>query len=602
MATFKWNIIAGSTVPTNVNGTFGTITIAASADGVRPSNAAYFAKEGDDTTGNGSRLYPCETPERAAALISGGQGVAIGGAGTYRITTPISIGNALGKTFISDVKHQCIIDLTGQPSFIATAGDASSCFSGMTFRNAATNVTATTSHLSALDCRFENCTTPFAVATADSNRRFVGCEFHQVLVLDFSIPAGAYGYSFSGNTFNLCRDIRFRTRTTGTVGSFNCIDNVFSKSNIWVQGISGFNFEYSIASTDCNWRFNATQGTAPTALPPTVPSGYVNYTTIGALVTAYNAAFSTTAAFTNSMVADPLLNDPTNGDLSPSFTSPADNLKYNGYYAGTRGPTRATNLNTLISSTNITNNSGILSPTTDAIASFVTKIIKLDAEYELDQIPFVALMADRNGEVIDFTNSLASSTIAAGSSVLTADTPYVVEGSSVTLTTPSLTVTPPRKVVPIAGQTSFSSAGGGVMREVLQAPNRYTVGMRVKSAADTPITSASALTANAHYYVVSGSVTHDGNTYNANDSFDAGAVTSFTGAGTVEKVFDPSDAFFPYIAPSTPIRCNRVGNVGTGAISKGNGDPTFDTATANQFRLFAVYVQYYLILQTDGIV
>lgn len=68
----NWTIKGGSVVTyQNTNtGAPTTITIAASADNARPSNAAYVAMWGNDTTGNGSRLRPYRTIAVAQAVSS----------------------------------------------------------------------------------------------------------------------------------------------------------------------------------------------------------------------------------------------------------------------------------------------------------------------------------------------------------------------------------------------------------------------------------------------------------------------------------------------------------------------------------------------------
>jgi hypothetical protein len=597
MGLHKWNNISNSSFIVNTNGAFTTATVAVASDNVRPSNAAYVSKSGNDVTGNGSRAYPYKTISKAYNThINSSGGVIIIGAGTYREGSLNSTNN-FGKTFIADVRGSVTLDLTGISSLLLNNNDVTAAFDGINVRNCSGTLFPISGPIWIRYGRFERIAT-FITSSNNVERRFEYCEFDRITTLHFVAGSTSFQRYFSKNTVSNCINVTFAARSTGNIGFFGLIDSVFFNSNIWVGGSNAFNPEYCVFSTGCMWRLNASQGTIPTQLPPTVTAGYTNYATISALIAAFNAAFSVTYVFSNTLVVDPLENNASLGDLTIAPSSPAANLAYDGLFAGSTGPTAPVNFNNLMSSTNFTNTAGVLSPTTDALASLVTRVVDLGAEYELDILPITSIIADRNGDAIDYESDLSATTIAVGGSMV-AETPYRVEGASIVWAGNTLAVND--CFTATAANLTFTSTGGGVVREVVQAPNRFSVQMRVKSTLPAAIGSATALTVNSVYIVVTGSILHNGTTYNVGESFDAGAITLFTGTGTVSEVFASGDAYFPYIVPRAPIRCNRVGNVGTGAISKGNGDPTYDTTSANQFRVFARYVQITLTLQSDNL-
>lgn len=594
----KWNFIGGSTTVYNNNGVTTTLTITASADNVRPSNAAYVAKWGNDTTGNGSRTRPYLTIAKANTILSSTLGVIILGEGVYREG---NISPAGVRTYLANTIRGVEINCTSFSTFLSLTID-NPCFIGLTVTSCNT-FTATQFWIIAVDCTFKNISTFRGTFSASGYYNlFTRCEFLNISTLSMQSAQGAFNNTITYNTFYNIRNLTWNV-ISGTANVFNNVNNVYRNCNIWISSANcGGVGEYSCYDSSCNWRFNASQGTVPTTLPPTIPSGYVNYTTLATLKAALLVAFPTAnPSFDQSIMSNPLFNNESGDDLTLSLSSPIKNWSYAGSFIGCRPPALAFNFtNDITEQTNITVTSGVVSITSiGSLAQFVTIPKDLGNIYQLLSLPVFRNIAERNGEGVDYVRDISGSTISAGVGVLTNDTPYVVEGSAISWN--SLTINVGDKFSAFTGQLDFTSAGGGVVREILDYPNQQNVEWRFKESLTGTISSGTGVLTIGDYYLANGSVTHNSITYTIGQIFKA-INADFTGAGTVSVVFASGDTWYPFDSSGIQPKCNRVGNVSTGVISKGNADNTFDRTPANQFNVVCRYIQARLTIQPNNLI
>jgi len=102
------------------------------------------------------------------------------------------------------------------------------------------------------------------------------------------------------------------------------------------------------------------------------------------------------------------------------------------------------------------------------------------------------------------------------------------------------------------------------------------------------------------YYLSTGSAILSANNYTTGNFIKGdGTAVTLTGA-TLEEVFT-TDAY-QYYETFGPLSCNREGNVFTGAITKGNGDPFFDRTPANIFKIAAKYIQIRYTIQANNLI
>lgn len=372
------------------------------------------------------------------------------------------------------------------------------------------------------------------------------CTFYNVRQAIFNTTVTAFQRTISNNTFVNCYDVQFLF----TASPFAFIYNVFKNCNIRFPNDVGVDFSLFF---QCNFRFNATAAATPTTIYPAVPTGYTYYSTIETVRTAYETAFSFSNSLPNCRVADPIFLHETIENFSLSITSPAKNMTYEGTFIGSRSRGHSVSLladagqsgfnNAGASNLTILDHSATL--TTDGTATIETLTLDLGEEKQLGMLRLHGTIADRNGEFFNHIRDLSSSTIAAGTDVLVNNESYMVEGGSITWN--SVSLGSGERFSAFTGQLSF--AGSGVVRQILRTPSRPTFEMKVSSVSSAAATAAT---------------------------------------------------YFPYEAWSEPT-VNKVGNVASGAISKGNGDVTFDRTPVNVFPVFARYIVIKVTIQNDNL-
>ncbi len=565
----NWKYTSGSVV----NG----ITIASVAnEQTKPSNTCYVAKWGNNTSGNGSRDRPYQTLQFAYSTIAVNvTQIFVTGSGVYRGETINVSGNAsyATKVFIADGYVE--IDGTGLASFFVDYVflDIYVMLIGIVFKNYGNIVnsnfgTAGTYSKGSQNCVYVNTSTDLIIGSAITNNVFINCNLIS-LEHGGQIQPSNFSRLIRNNSFINCKNVYIGK------GSFNQsptytiwveVYNIFKNCNI--QYLQATYTDYNIYH-NCNFRFNATAGTQPTLLPEDsgntyIPTGWMTTrpTTPAGIQAGQVAAGFGGVGFANSMVTDPLFNNVALGDFTLQPTSPARNLAYEGTFVGAKSVGTPLKFRTVEAngdfknslSTNLTIVDNSATITTDNIGSIESNVIDLTKDKVLRAISILGLLGDRNGEWVDTSTDLDSTTTASGSNLLILNSSYIVEVGTITYN--SILYQVGQKFAVIAGQLDYTPTGGGVVRRIIEAPNRVCYEMRVSSISSGDCSSAT---------------------------------------------------YFKYEFDTQPT-VNKVGNVASGAINRGNGNQSydangaFDRTPANVFLLSARWIQIRLNVQNNNLV
>lgn len=575
MATYNWTYQPGRYNP------YG-ITINSGANDVMPSNACYVALWGNDTTGNGSRMFPYRTIKYAIPHAPM-YGYIIIGNGVYR--------EALG---VNDLFAQTIV------------GDGDVKIDGYTLGTGL----YTNNLLGAYNIKFYNLLVKqFSGQTGD-------CTFYNVTISQGS-SGGLYNCTFTSCIFggtlpwNNCTFYKSYVPFTNVNLNSNQ-NNIFHTCNLdfIVPATTNFAIDF-ILLYQCNVRFNASTSSQSTVFYPNpAPTGYTYASSISGFRTALAAYFTSQTVFAQyTQVTDPLFNNLLYLDYSLSFNSPPKNMSYQGGYIGAKSIAYGLNPkanaatsdfeNDTAVNLNIADNSITLTDTTQ-IGSIITKPIVNPSARELARFAVYGVNADRNGQYVDATSDQATVTLNAGNA-LNAGTPYSVEVGAITYN--GTVYQPGDNFTSLeTNPGTFTTSAGGVVRETTEAAARENVQVRFNDGTNPQISVGTALEALGRYYVVSGSITYNGTTYNAGQVFKADntGTNTFTGTGAIQLIFHDNDVWY-YFELGTKPQSNNSGNTRTGAITLGNGDPNFDRTAANVFNINQKFMQLKYTIQVNNL-
>lgn len=577
-ATYNWAYRPG------VTNKYG-LTIAASADNVRPSNACYVALFGNDNTGNGSRQYPYRTLGKAFNISN----TVIAASGVYRETVGtnaaylygdgdaiVDISYFIGSSFFPVNNFQAFnIKFLGNQSqsVVNGAGTGLASFIDCIFDGITPGGSNGVIRPHLINCVVVNCLFPLRSTSTAGDQGFLNCTFHR------------------------CSAIIFGNSTLFT----NCI---FSECNINVVSINT-GIRYSLFH-NCNFRFNAAE-LDPLTVYPSIPAGYTYYSDITALNTDYLATFPTAVnPLVSCIVADPMFNNSSIGDYTLDFSSPAKNLSYFGTYVGAYsiGQSLKVRVNEnagdfeFASSANFTISDDSLTLTDTTLDAQIDTIPIINIlGREISRLPSFGFNADRNGQYIDSIADLSTTTYAAGD-ILPSTMPFIVEGGAVIYNGNTLQTGDRGTTVPSA--TAFSTTANGVLREITEAPQRHTIMARFSDGGSS-VPTDTALTAGYYYYVVSGAVSYNNTTYNSGAIFKAYDTNSFSGTGTVKVAF--STEVFCHYEPGIKPTSNNFGDSRTGEIIRGNGDPSYDRGGLGikEFPINAKFIQIRYIIRINNL-
>jgi hypothetical protein len=551
-ATFNWAYKPGVTNP------YG-IVIPAGADDVKPAGISYVALHGNDITGNGSRLYPYRSIKDRTGTLICGSGVWRGEAGS---TIALIVGDG---------------DVTIDNSILSTQGYVS-C------RHVKWLSSTRMDGLGSRDCTFDR---NIGDSIFRGDAQIKGNTFNTCASVTFNASIAFPSFSALGNnTFyktpvGITANAALGTYLGGLY--FSIFDTCDITFNMTVNG----SFDYSLFS---NCRFRKSPTDAFTAIND-----------LSTFLAWIESNFPGNPGFSHCrFTSDVKFNNPTIGDFTLAFDSPAKNLSYAGTYVGaksigypikvtasesTGGFEFASAVNLLLADNSIT----LTNPLLDA--QIDTKIIVNAMARELASLPSYGFNADRNGQYIDSIADLSTTTLAAGET-LTAGLPYLVEAGAIVCL--GNTYQPGTRFSPTAN-TTFTTIAGGVVREILEAPQRHTIMARF-SDGGAQVVAGDALVIGNYYFVSSGTVTYNSVSYTASKVFKAVNTNPFSGSGTVALAF--SNEAYQHYEPGIKPTSNNIGDVRSGAIIRGNGDPAYlrGGLNINEFPINAKFIQvrYYI--------
>jgi len=608
-ATYNWAYKPG------VANKYG-LTVPSTADNVRPSGWVYVASYGNDSTGNGSRQYPFRTIAKSLTVAANSTTFVLG-SGVYRETASNSF---LNLSFVGD--GDVTID------FSAFVGVVWSNFANSNFNFYNLKFIGNgypilnynyASGLSSIDCVF-NYTAPVSCSNNQLFRTSVG------YIKNCTIMNYARRFSFGDQTVPASSNTTGNCSNFSNITLYNCNDFVFSVGNYNNIIISNSNVSFSnsfssgylpvigsVLFFQCNFKTtyavgdNSGAGTVGGALYPSTPTGYTYYSSFTSLLSYYTALFPTiTSPLVRCAIADPAFNNPSIGDFSLSFNSPAKNMSYQGACIGASSvanqlkisATEASGNFDFSTAVNLTINDNSLTITdTTQNSQIDTKLIANPTGRELSKLSVLGFTADRNGQYLSSFADLATTT-KSPADTLSVPTPYLVENGAITYN--GGVYQPGDRLTTVTGQTAFTTTSGGTLREIVQAPARHTIMARFSDGAGT-VTAGTALTAGYWYYVESGSVTYDSVTYNAGSSFKAVDTNSFSGTGVVTLAL--STESFQHYEPGIQPTSNNTGDTRTGSIIRGNGDPNYVRGGlyVKEFPINTRFFQLRFILQVNNL-
>lgn len=570
-ATYNWAYRPGINNKYNFN-------IPVTADNVRPSGFIYVALFGNDVTGNGSRQYPYRTMVKARTTSS--TDFLILGSGVYRENSN-NINFLIGD---GDV----IID----QSFVnSQVGSVNVNYFNIKFIGSGiTLIGGTGGAVIYTDCTFQYCRPDVNDAT------FTNCIFNNCAG---TINLNSAGLITKNCTFYKCTDLKFSMNTSAIAKYFN----IFQECNIAVT-TAFFNVTYSLFYR-CNFRFDGDWGGG--VLYPLTPIGYNYYSDLVTLKAAYASAFpSTINPLVGCTVSDPLFNNLSINDFTLAFDSPAKNLSYFGTYVGCKSigyPIKVRSaevsgnfefssaVNIVIADDSIT----LIDPAFNA--QIDTNVITNTIGRELANFPSYGFNSDRNGQYIDSIADLDSLTKST-SDTLTVGVPYLVENGAIVYN--GETYQPGQRFTTVVGQTTFTSVTSGVLREILEAPQRHTIMVRF-SDGGANIPSGTALAVDNYYYVVSGTIIYNAVNYNSGSVFKAIDTNAFSGSGVVIIAF--SNESFQHYEPGIKPMSNNTDDLRTGSIIRGNGDPAYVRGGIGikEFPINATFIQIRYIIRINNL-
>lgn len=577
-ATYNWAYKPG------VTNKYG-FAIPNSADNVKPVNFCYVAISGNDMTGNGSRQLPVRTLTKAQSLTSQG-GVIIVGSGVYREQIPYF--NSLNKSWIGD--GDVVFDSSFYGLFQTDNGDNS--FYNITHRGAGGYVQQPGTRTTLVyDCIFDNIAIYQGYTTTIVNSIFLNCN------VPINLESG--NLTLSNCTFYKCISVSFGN-TLQTAFS-----NLFYQCNISSNSLANMGLLRYSLFYQCNFKMTAGISNTGGNLYPSVPSGFTYYSNIASLVSDMNS-LSVFNSFNGSAMGDPLFNNAAIGDLSLSFASPAKNLSYFGTYVGAKSlaypikarATESAGAFEFASAINITVADDSITLTDPLLdAQIDTNIIVNTLGREFANFPSCGFNADRNGQYIDSIADLDTTTKSTSDSLI-AGIPYIVEVGAIVYN--DTTYQPGQRFTTVTGQTSFTSVASGVLREILEAPQRHTIMARF-SDGGANIASGTPVTVGNYYQVVSGTITYNAINYDVGNVFKAIDTSAFSGSGVVIVAF--SNESYQHYELGTRPTSNNTGDLRTGSIVRGNGDPAYIRGGlgVQEFPINAKFIQIRYIIRINNL-
>jgi hypothetical protein len=548
-ATYNWSIRDG--IPNKYG-----ISVQAVADNVRPPEFAYVALFGNDATGNGSRQKPYRTIAKGIAIA----GNIIVGAGTYREN--IDFG---GNSGYCDGDVMLDMSFVGNGQFFSLYG--------------AEVITGSAGGLSFGGASGGNGGNYYKLVTLNNNASLGRDHYKSIFTGVGAVSLGAstqYATNIGNNTF-----IGLTLSMVNAATIYGAATNsIFYNCNITLNGAI---FDYTLFY-GCQFRTNTS-------------SGYTAIDDLVTFLTFISANYPTNPGFKHCAFGDPLFNNISVNDFSITSASPAQNLNYDGTFIGALGVgmsiiARAveadgsflfsTNVNLTIADDSIT----FTDDTLDAQIDTRPQLNSLGRV--INAIPLFGFNADRNGQYVDSIPDLGG--VFNAGETLSQPASYIVLVNSIVYA--GATYQPGDRLTTISGTATFTSAAGGQVQEIVEAPERHTIMARF-SDGGTMVLSTDALVVGYWYYVISGTATYNTVDYAAGAYFKAVDTSSWSGTATVEQALaDEVTLPFQHYDPAFQPTTNNVGDVRTGTVVRGNGDPAYVRGTGFEWPINSRHMQF----------
>lgn len=533
----------------------------------------HVASWGNDTTGDGTKKYPYRTLTKALQI---GSNIVVGSmtireifTGTLHTTTNVIVGDG-----------NVIIDVTNGTFY---GGSAIFTFINITLRGSGSSsfIPGGVGGSALLtNCTFDGAMyAPYGI----SYTTFTNCTIKNITAA-YSIGAGTATLTYT--TFYNCSHISTAIPLT------KCIISTCTFDSLGLQSVTYCDFYNTYI------KFNGT-GTS------------TNYTTFSAFSAAYVTAGGTAANLIALYFIDPQFNNPTIGDLTLAIASPAKNLSYYGDIIGAQniGISLVANTN---AATSAFDNSSLVNMTIDGTTGALT-MTDTSQNSQATSKPFANLAgryiaglmtygfnSDRNGEFIDATSDVDLTGTYAAGDTLTTDRIYIVDGSGGSINYNGTAYAVGDRFTCKSAASTFSNVSvAGYVREIIEGPTRNNVEARFSNGTGTFKNNGDTLTSGYWYYLSAGTATLSSVAYTAGQFIKGDGTAVSSSGATIEEVFT-TDAYQYYECVGA-LTCNRSGNVFTGAITKGNGDPSFDRTTANVFKINSKYGQTRYTIQSNNL-
>lgn len=604
MATYNW------AYKPNVPNKYG-IVIPDTADDVLPYGFAYVSLFGSDELGNGSRQRPFRTIAKGASTlppyIDGSAVILSSGvyrdllytafqATVYRVIRLSIIGDGDVTIDQSYTVYDRFFDTMASIGLfnVTSIGNGSQSWSWAGNDNF---------NIYAIDSKFKGVAPCNKAIKSNQPGNFTNC-----VIEDCAAYVHLNSILNANCTYVRCSNIVGNAYGGVNIDPFNSTNMVFYQCNIKLFGSmdgTRLGFRNSIFY-QCNFLFNGTDNGVVNTLAqiyPNVPSGFLRSDDIEEIKQAAIDAFplATVKPFDRCLTVDPKFNNIVTGDYTLAFDSPAKNLSYFGTYVGAKSIgysikasatevdgdfdfSTAININLIDNSITMTDNTLISVIETNCKTNLIQR--------QFSKVSVQGFNADRNGQYIDSIKDLSATTISAGTN-LVANTPYIVEVASITYD----------GAVILAGERfttnavlSFTTAGGGICREITEAPQRHTIEARFNDGGLTK-TVGDALTV-GYWYYVSGTITYNGVDY-TDRTFKVIDTNSFTGAGILMEAL--TTQAYQHYEIGIPFTSNNIGDARTGAIVRGNGDPLYERGTNKEFPINARFIQIKFTIQPNNL-
>jgi hypothetical protein len=530
----RWNHNHNATQNLFYPQTLQTFSINASSDTAIGNNTVYVAKWGNDVSGNGSRRLPFRTVQKA--LDMGTHANIVIGDGVYLE----DLVNSNGRNIIADNPGSVLFEGTGKSLWLIGTGTLQVRVFGCVVRNFPDITTNAGSQLGFFYSTVENTKRVMPYHNSGTRARIIFRSVFRNVTGEthLTVPTST---NVSYSTFINCRNIIISDPT-----NYNLYlpFNIFHKCNI--QFSEATSNDYTCFD-ECYFRFSGSVNTSAELLYPPA-SGFTAATNISELRSLHLAGFAGAVYnFPNCKVGSPGFNNVLAGDFTLTLNSIARNMAYDGKFIGAKGLAGSQDAGDAVYTENVTISNGEATLTDVALPGLIRfPIVDLGAEYELGILDYSGVMGLRNGEAIDANKDLADNTINAGQN-LTTNSSYLVEVGSINYNGISHQIG--SRFTAVSAASTFSTTESGVVREIIERPNRYAVKMKVHRN-DGQLNTFAAL--DWHLYSLGQKVTS-----------------------------------------------NKVGDVGTGAIIRGNASLDFDASKSQP--VFARYYQIELIISINNL-